>query len=67
VRGSGQGFAYNSGRFIAAAVPWSIAALSAKSSVNQSIDLFAILAYGIVIIAALLLPETKDRVLTADG
>jgi MFS family permease len=66
VRGSGQGFAYNSGRFIAAAVPWSIAALSAKSSVNQSIDLFAIVAYGIVIVAALLLPETKNRVLTAD-
>jgi MFS family permease len=66
VRGSGQSFAYNAGRLIAAGVPGSIAALSAKSSFNQSIDVIAIVAYGLVLLAAFLLPETKGRALTAD-
>ncbi len=67
VRGSGQSFSYNAGRLIAAGVPGSIAALSARSSFNQSIDVIAIVAYGVVILAAFLLPETKGRTLTADA
>jgi len=39
--------------------------LSAHLALGQSIGVFAIAAYGLVNIAALLLPETKGRVLTA--
>jgi MFS family permease len=65
VRGSGQGFAYNFGRGVAAMNPLFVGMLSAKLPLGQSIGLFAIAAYGLLILAALLLPETKGRVLTA--
>lgn len=65
VRGSGQGFAYNFGRGLAALNPLFVGMLSAKLSLGQSIGIFAIGAYGLLVLAALLLPETKGRVLTA--
>jgi MFS family permease len=67
MRGSGQGFAYNFGRGIAALNPWLVGILSNTLPLGQSIGVFAAIAYGILIIAALLLPETKGRVLTADA
>jgi MFS family permease len=67
VRGSGQGFAYNFGRGIAALNPFFVGALSATLPLGQSIGIFAAIAYGILIIAALSLPETKGRVLTAEA
>lgn len=67
VRGSGQGFAYNFGRGIAALNPFFVGLLSATMPLGQSIGVFAAIAYGIVIIAAVLLPETKGRVLTAES
>jgi MFS family permease len=67
LRGSGQGFAYNFGRGIAALNPFFVGVLSATLPLGQSIGVFAVIAYGILIIAALLLPETKGRVLTADA
>ncbi len=66
VRGSGQGFAYNFGRGIGALNPFFVGLLSATLPLGQSIGIFGLIAYGIVIIAALLLPETKGRVLTAE-
>lgn len=65
MRGSGQGFAYNFGRGVAALNPLLVGMLSARLPLGQSIGVFAIAAYGLLIIAALLLPETKGRVLTA--
>jgi len=65
VRGSGQGFSYNFGRGIAAMNPLFVGMLSATLPLGQSIGVFALGAYGLVIIAVLLLPETKGRVLTA--
>jgi MFS family permease len=62
VRGSGQGFAYNFGRGIAAINPFFVGLLSAHLPLGRSIGIFAILAYGILICAALLLPETRGRV-----
>jgi hypothetical protein len=41
--------------------------LSASMPLGRSIGIFALIAYGLMIIAALLLPETKGRVLTADA
>jgi MFS family permease len=67
IRGSGQGFAYNFGRGIAALNPFFVGALSATLPLGQSIGIFAVIAYGLLIIAALLLPETKGRVLTAEA
>jgi len=67
MRGSGQGFSYNFGRGIAALNPWFVGLLSNTLPLGQSIGVFAAIAYGILIIAALLLPETKGRVLTADA
>jgi MFS family permease len=66
MRGSGQGFAYNFGRGIAALNPMFVGMLSARLPLGQSIGVFALIAYGLLIIAALLLPETKGRVLTAE-
>jgi MFS family permease len=66
VRGSGQGFAYNFGRGIAALNPFFVGLLSATLPLGQSIGVFAVIAYGILIVAALLLPETKGRILTAE-
>ena len=67
VRGSGQGFAYNFGRGIAALNPFFVGLVSASLPLGQSIGVFAGIAYGIVVIAAVLLPETKGRILTAEG
>lgn len=66
VRGSGQGFSYNFGRGIAALNPWFVGLLSAVLPLGQSMGVFALIAYGLVVIAALLLPETKGRGLTAE-
>ena len=67
MRGSGQGFSSNFGRGIAAMNPLFVGLLSAKLPLGQSIGVFAAIAYGILIVAALLLPETKGRVLTAEA
>jgi len=66
MRGSAQGFTYNFGRGLAAFNPFFVGLLSAKLPLGQSIGVFAIIAYGLLIAAALLLPETKGRVLTAE-
>ncbi len=66
IRGSGQGFAYNFGRGVASFNTLLVGLLSATLPLGQSIGVFALIAYGMLIVAALLLPETKGRVLTAE-
>jgi MFS family permease len=66
MRGSGQGFAYNFGRSIAAMNVWFVGLLSASLPLGQAIGIFALIAYSLVVIAAVLLGETKGRVLTAE-
>jgi MFS family permease len=61
VRGSGQGFCYNVGRAIGALFPFLIGALSKHYGLGISIGIFAVAAYGILIVAALTLPETRGR------
>ena len=65
IRGSGQGFAYNFGRGVASFNTLLVGLLSATLPLGQSIGVFALIAYGLLILAALLLPETRGRVLTA--
>jgi fucose permease len=67
MRGSGQGFSYNFGCGVAALNPTFVGLLSGTLPLGQSIGVFAAIAYGIVVMAALLLPETKGRVLTAEA
>jgi MFS family permease len=66
MRGSGQGFSYNFGRGIAAMNPLLVGMLSATPPLGQSIGVFAVIAYGLLAMAALLLPETKGHLLTAE-
>ncbi len=61
LRGSGQGFSYNYGRAIGALFPTSVGYLSARISLGHAISAFAVTAYLIMILAVLLLPETRGR------
>ncbi|MDN7946955.1 MFS transporter [Burkholderia multivorans] len=65
VRGSGQGFCYNVGRAIGALFPFLIGALAKHYGLGASIGIFAVAAYGVMIVAALTLPETRGRELDA--
>jgi hypothetical protein len=47
--------------------PWIVGLLSAVLPLGQSMGIFALIAYGLVIIAALFLPETKGRELGTEG
>jgi len=61
LRGSGQGFSYNYGRAIGALFPTSVGYLSARISLGHAISTFAVTAYLIMILAVLLLPETRGK------
>ncbi|HEX4683116.1 MAG TPA: MFS transporter, partial [Gemmatimonadaceae bacterium] len=63
VRGSAMGFAYNFGRGIGATFPALIGYISATMPLSRAIAIFATIAYGMMWIAAFLLPETRGRTL----
>jgi MFS family permease len=63
VRGSGTGFAYSIGRAIGGLCPLLIGRLSTHVPLGDCIGGFAVAAYGLVIVTALALPETKGKVL----
>ena len=65
LRGSGQGFAYNFGRGLGALFPTLVGYLSATLPLSAAIAIFAVLAYGLLFVAAALLPETRGKVLEA--
>ena len=65
VRGSGQGFCYNFGRGMGALFPALVGYLSQLMPLADAMGLFAVAAYGLFFIAAVMLPETKGRVLVA--
>jgi MFS family permease len=67
LRGSGQGFCYNFGRGIGALFPYLVGTLSASTSLANAIAIFAVAAYCLFFLAAYALPETRGRVLHADG
>jgi MFS family permease len=67
LRGSGQGFCYNFGRGIGALFPFLVGALSTSTSLGNAIAVFAVVAYGVFFLAAFALPETRGRILHADG
>ena len=65
VRGVGQGFCYNAGRGIGALFPAAVGFLSERLGLGLAIALFSLGAYGLMIVALLLLPETRGRSLAS--
>jgi MFS family permease len=65
LRGSGQGFSYNFGRAFGAVFPALVGYLGATMSLGHAIAVFAASAYALLIIAVVLLPETRGRDLHA--
>ena len=63
VRGVGQGFTYNVGRAIGAFFPTVIGFLAVNYGIGGAMA-FGALAYALVVVALLGLPETRARVLT---
>ena len=66
VRGAAQGFCYNFGRGIGAFFPTLVGLLSASVALGTATGIFAAISYAIVILAALVLPETRGRELVAN-
>jgi MFS family permease len=58
IRATAQGFCYNFGRGLAAFFPMLIGISTKSMPLGDAIAVMASIAYGVVIIAALLLPET---------
>ena len=67
VRGSGQGFCYNFGRAVGSVCPALVGYLSASLPLGTAIGYLAVGGYLLVVLAALALPETSGRELTASG
>lgn len=65
VRGSGQGFCYNMGRAFGSLFPFMIGLASQQMGLGYAIGVFAAVAYGLMIVAALTLPETRGKQLEA--
>ena len=61
IRGSGQGFSYNMGRAIGSLFPLMIGMSSQSMALGEAIGVFAGAAYGVMILAALTLPETAGK------
>ena len=61
LRGSGQGFCYNFGRGMGALFPALVGYFSSQYGLAAAIAVFAVIAYGVFLVAAWLLPETRGR------
>ncbi|KPA89190.1 MULTISPECIES: MFS transporter [Pseudomonas] len=61
VRGAGVGFCYNFGRVLSAVFPFMVGHMSESMSLGSAIGIDAGIAYGVAVLAALLLPETRGR------
>lgn len=61
IRGSGVGFCYNAGRIVSAGFPAVVGHLSNRMGLGSAIGVDAVFAYSLVVIAVLLLPETRNK------
>jgi MFS family permease len=61
VRGTGVGFCYNFGRVASAAFPVLVGQMSTNMSLGTAIGIDAGLAYSLVVLSVLMLPETRGR------
>jgi MFS family permease len=67
IRGSGQGFCYNFGRAAGSLFPTLIGFLSLRMGLGRAMGIFAVVAYGLLVISAFCLPETKGKDLITVG
>jgi hypothetical protein len=58
----GVGFCYNFGRVISAAFPFMVGLLADRIGLGPAIGIDAAFAYSLVLIAVLMLPETRGKV-----
>ncbi|WFU12199.1 MFS transporter (plasmid) [Rhizobium sp. CB3090] len=65
-RAAGQGFTYNFGRGVAAMNPTLVGLATAVMPLGKAIAIFAVVAYALVILAVLALPETHGQDLPTD-
>lgn len=63
LRGSGLGFCYNLGRGVAGVTPVLVGGNIERLGVGPAIGLYVACAYGFVLAAAVVLPETRGRTL----
>jgi MFS family permease len=63
MRGTGVGFCYNFGRVVSAAFPVMVGHLAKTTTLGFAIGTDAAIAYAIVVLAVLMLPETRGRAL----
>jgi MFS family permease len=61
VRGTGQGFCYNAGRAIGSFFPTMVGFVSEGMPLGAVIAVFSAVAFGIMILMLLMLPETRGR------
>ena len=65
VRGTAQGFCYNAGRAIGSFFPTMVGFLSQVMPLGTAIAVFSAIAFGLMIVMLLLLPETRGRSLAS--
>ena len=65
VRGVGQGFCYNAGRGIGAVFPALVGILAARLGLAAAIAVFSFSGLALMIVALLMLPETRGRSLAS--
>lgn len=65
VRATAQGFCYNFGRGVAGFAPAVIGAISTRGDIGAAMTIVAVCAYGVVVIAAAALPETRGAALAS--
>jgi MFS family permease len=61
MRGSGVGFCYNFGRVVSSAFPFAVGAMASHWGLGVAIGVYATFAYSLVLIAVLMLPETRGK------
>lgn len=61
VRGNAQGFSYNFGRGIGAAMPALVGYVGTTTHLGTAIGGFAVVSYALVLLAILMLPETRGK------
>ncbi|MCJ2046720.1 MFS transporter [Methylobacterium sp. J-078] len=67
MRGTGVGFCYNAGRVVSAAFPVLVGHLSDHVGLGAAIGIDAAVGYGLVLVAVLMLPETRAIDLSEAG
>lgn len=67
IRGTAQGFCGNAGRAFGALMPTIVGLASASMALGTAMGICALSAYVLVVVAALILPETRGRDLRSIG